>query len=353
MYKLSNLVRFVKKSTMAPTMSPLEVQRVQTLAHSKINELPPQFIRPANERPENTKALEGVKVPTISLTQPHEELVRQVHEACSKWGFFLLIDHGIPSDLIASLQEVGKEFFALPMEEKESYANDASKGQFEGYGTKMTKNLEEKIEWIDYFFHMLTPAQKVNHDFWPKKPESYRHVNEEYTKALTQVMDKIFELLSEGLGLDANVLKSSCGGDNIELEMKINMYPPCPQPELALGVEAHTDMSALTLLVSNDVPGLQVWKDDNWVAAGYTPDALFVHIGDQVEVLSNGKYNSVLHRSLVSKDRMRMSWAVFCGPPHEAVIGPLRSLVGNANPPKYSTKTYAEYRHRKFNKLPQ
>ena len=57
-----------------------------------------------------------------------------------------------------------------------------------------------------------------------------------------------------------------------------------PQPELALGVEPHTDMSALTILVPNDVPGLQVWKDDNWVAVNLLENAIFVHVGDQIEV---------------------------------------------------------------------
>lgn len=95
----------------------------------------------------------------------------------------------------------------------------------------------------------------------------------------------ILELLSEGLGLENKALKSCLGGEEIELEMKINMYPPCPQPELALGVEPHTDMSALTLLVPNNVPGLQIWKDNNWVAVNYLQNALFVHIGDQLEVM--------------------------------------------------------------------
>ena len=71
------------------------------------------------------------------------------------------------------------------------------------------------------------------------------------------------------------------------------------------------------------------------------------------QVLSNGKYKSVLHRSLVNKERMRMSWAVFVVPPHETVIGPLPELIDEKNPAKYSTKTYAEYRYRKFNKIPQ
>lgn len=111
-----------------------------------------------------------------------------------------------------------------------------------------------------------------------------REVNEEYNNEVLRVTDKVLELLSEGLGLERKALRSNLGGEEIELEMKINMYPPCPQPELALGVEPHTDMSGLTILVPNDVPGLQVWKDNNWVGVDYIPNALFVHIGDQIEV---------------------------------------------------------------------
>nr|QIC54080.1 flavonoid isomerase [Paeonia lactiflora] len=329
------------------------VERVKHWPASELSQLPPQFVRPPHEQPENSKAVEGVTVPIISLSHPHNQLVKEVSMACSEWGFFLVTDHGISPSLIQQLQKVGQEFFELSLEEKENYANDPGRGKFEGYGTKMTKNHDEKVEWIDYFFHLMSPPSMVNHDIWPKHPPSYREVTEEYNKELIRVTNKLLELLSEGLGLESKVLKSSVGGQEIIVEMKINMYPPCPQPELALGVEPHTDMSALTLLVPNNVPGLQVWKEGNWVAVDYLPNALFVHVGDQIEVLSNGKYRSVLHRSLVNKDRTRMSWAVFFTPPHEALIGPLPELINDQNPEKYSAKTYAEYRRRKFNKLPQ
>jgi len=108
------------------------------------------------------------------------------------------------------------------------------------------------------------------------------------------VTDVLLELISEGLGLEKNVLKASLGGDQMEIEMKINLYPPCPQPQLALGVEPHTDMSAVTILVPNDVPGLQVWKDGNWFAADYLPNALFCHIGDQIEVKCDKTVNLLL-----------------------------------------------------------
>ncbi|KAL3504121.1 hypothetical protein ACH5RR_033962 [Cinchona calisaya] len=331
----------------------MEVMRVQDLAKESIHELPAQFVRPAHERPENSQAIEGVKMPLISMSQPHDVLVDEISKACCEWGLFLITDHGISPSLIQELQEVGQEFFKLPNEEKERYANDPSTGKFEGYGTKMTKNLDAKVEWIDYFFHLTYPTAKVNYDIWPKKPSSYRKVTDEYNSEILRVINKLLELLSEGLGLDGKVLKSSLGGEDIEMEMKINMYPPCPQPELALGVEPHTDMSALTALLPNDVPGLQIFKDGKWFAVNYLPDALLVHVGDQIEVLSNGKYKSVLHRSLVNRERTRMSWAMFSAPPHEKMIGPLPELVDDKNPAKYSTKTFAEFRHRKFNKLPQ
>lgn len=332
----------------------MEVERIQALSQGDLNHLPSKFIRPDHERPENSKAIEGVGVPVISLSQPHDQIMNEISAASSEWGFFLIKDHGIPLSLIEQLRGVGEEFFKLPQEIKERYANDPSSGNFEGYGTKMTKNLEDKLEWVDYFFHIMYPPSKVNLDMWPQNPTSYRGVTEEYNTELLRITVKLLELLSEGLGLEKDTLKSSLGGEeNIEMEMKINMYPPCPQPELALGVEPHTDMSALTLLVPNNVPGLQVWKDGNWVAVQYIEDAIFVHIGDQIEVLSNGKYKSILHRSLVNKENMRMSWAVFVSPPHETLIGPIPRILSEKNPAKFSTKTYAEFRRRKFNKLPQ
>ncbi|XP_050213313.1 flavonol synthase 1-like [Mercurialis annua] len=330
----------------------MEVKRVQALANVGLEELPPQFVRSADERPENTKAIEGLPVPVISMSMPHDDLVNELYNACSRWGFCLVTDHGVPIPLIQKLKEVGQQFFALPQEEKEAYANDPINGKFEGYGTKMTRNDDEKIEWIDYFFHVIAPLSRVNYDMWPKSP-SYREVTEEYKKEIERITDEILKLLSKGLGLEENVLKSRLGGEKIEMEMKINMYPPCPQPQLALGVEPHTDMSALTILVPNHVPGLHLWNDGHWVAVNYLPNALFIHVGDQLQILSNGKYKSVLHRSVVNKERMRMSWAVFIAPPHEASIGPIPELVDDRDPPKYSTKTFAEFRYRKFNKLPQ
>lgn len=106
-----------------------------------------------------------------------------------------------------------------------------------------------------------------------------------YAKYMREVAAKLFESLSLGLGLESHVLKEAAGWEEIEYLLKINYYPPCPRPDLTLGVVAHTDLSAITILVPNEVPGLQVLKDEHWIEAKNIPNALIIHIGDQIEVI--------------------------------------------------------------------
>ncbi|XP_039039747.1 flavonol synthase/flavanone 3-hydroxylase-like [Hibiscus syriacus] len=113
-----------------------------------------------------------------------------------------------------------------------------------------------------------------------------REVNKEYSQEVRKVVEKLFRWLSMGLGLEADVLKEGAGGEEIEYMMKINYYPPCLRPDLTLGVSFHTDLSAITVLEPNDVPGLQVFKDGLWINAKYIPGSLIIHIGDQIEVTS-------------------------------------------------------------------
>lgn len=181
---------------------------MQALAFATdLNELPAKFIRPAHERPENTKPLEGLSVPVISLAKPRDVLVKEIYEAATEWGVFLLENHGIPPPLIAKLQEVGSEFFKQPPEEKEKYANDPSSGKFEGYGTKMTKNHDEKVEWVDYFFHLMSPTSKVNYQIWPQVPSSYRYILSRLDPSL--FLSGLFSLCFNFLSSQMNFLSAN------------------------------------------------------------------------------------------------------------------------------------------------
>nr|ALG75883.1 flavonol synthase [Carthamus tinctorius]ATZ81758.1 FLS1 [Carthamus tinctorius] len=336
----------------------MEVQRVQEIASlSSLNgTIPKEYIRAVTEQPAIT-TIHGVllEVPVIDLSLPDaEKLVASISEASKEWGIFQVVNHGIPSELISRLQKVGREFFELPLEEKETIAKPANmKDGIEGYGTKLQKEVEGKKGWVDHLFHRVWPPSVINYNFWPKNPPTYREINEEYTQKLIEVSDKLFGFLSKGLGLEENKMKEALGGKDLTYMLKINYYPPCPCPELALGVAPHTDLSATTILVPNEVQGLQVFKDNHWYDVAYIPNALIIHIGDQIEILSNGKYKAVFHRTTVNKDKTRMSWPVFLEPPAEFEVGPIPQLINQDNPPKYKTKKFKDYLYCKLNKLPQ
>ncbi|KAG9451012.1 hypothetical protein H6P81_010977 [Aristolochia fimbriata] len=332
-----------------------EVERVQSVAAFSKDTIPSEFIRSEEERPGTTTFHGPVpEIPTVDLSDPDQNrVVAEMAEVSAEWGIFQLVNHGIPEEVIRKLQKVGKEFFELPQEEKEAYAIKPGAETLEGYGTKLQKDLGGKKAWVDFLFHNIWPESRINYGVWPQNPSSYREANEEYAVYMRGVVDKVLNCLSLGLGLEGGVLKAAVGGEDLEYLLKINYYPPCPRPDLALGVVAHTDMSAVTILVPNEVPGLQVFKDGHWFDAKYIPNALIVHIGDQIEILSNGKYKSVLHRTTVNKEKTRMSWPVFCSPPPEMEVGPLPELVSNENPAKYKTKKYKDYQYCKLNKLPQ
>ncbi|KAK9190408.1 hypothetical protein WN943_019013 [Citrus x changshan-huyou] len=291
------------------------------------------------------------EIPTIDLNDPDQErLTGAIAEASQEWGIFQVINHGIPSELINKLQGVGREFFELPQEEKEAYARPRDAKDIEGYGTRLQKEAEEKKSWVDHIFHRIWPPASRNYRFWPKNPPSYREVNE-YANCMRGVVNKLFRCLSLGLGVEGHALKEAVGGDELEYMLKINYYPPCPRPDLAPGLVPHTDLSSITILVPNDVPGLLAFKGDRSIDVNYIPNALIVTIGDQIEILSNGKYKAVLHKATPHKEKTRISWPVFLDPPADMVVGPLPQLVNGKNPPKYEAKKYKDYVHFKLDEL--
>ncbi|KAK8966237.1 Flavonol synthase/flavanone 3-hydroxylase [Platanthera guangdongensis] len=333
----------------------MEVERVQAISSLAfgLDTIPPEFVRLEEEQPGMTTFHGPVpEIPVADLGGGKGEgAMEAVVKAAEEWGIFQVVNHGIPAKAVKELQRVGSEFFELPQAEKEKYA--MKEGKIEGYGTKLQKEVKGKKAWVDFLFHNVWPPASIDLAVWPENPPEYRKVNEEYTQHLLIVAENLMKWLSEGLGLEGHALRMALGGDELEYLLKINYYPPCPRPDLALGVVAHTDLSAITILVPNEVPGLQFFRDGCWFDVKYVPNALIIHIGDQIEILSNGRYKSVLHRTTVSKEKTRMSWPVFIAPPPEKIIGPLSELLNDKNPAKFKSKKFKDYQYCKINKLPQ
>ncbi|EXB60488.1 1-aminocyclopropane-1-carboxylate oxidase 1 [Morus notabilis] len=99
-------------------------------------------------------------------------------------------------------------------------------------------------------------------------------------------------------------------------------YPHCPHPEFVRGLREHTDAGGIIIMLHDDqVPGLQFLKDGEWIAVPPSKNStISVNTGDQVEILSNGRYKSVLHCVTAEKNGSRLSVATFYNPAGDAII---------------------------------
>lgn len=115
----------------------------------------------------------------------------------------------------------------------------------------------------------------------------------EYAKEIGTLMNRLLKLLSQGLGLEKDCLHKKLG-ENPTLKAQANYYPPCPDPELTLGLAVHTDLNALTVLrQTKGVKGLQVIKDGKWVGVDPLSNAFVINLGDQIQVSIFLLHNSV------------------------------------------------------------
>ena len=103
-----------------------------------------------------------------------------------------------------------------------------------------------------------------------------------YCTSVRGLVLRLLEAISESLGLKADHIGNSLGKHG--QHMALNYYPPCPQPELTYGLPGHTDPNLITILLQDDVPGLQVLRDGKWVAVNPIPYTFIVNIGDQMQV---------------------------------------------------------------------
>ncbi|WVZ08597.1 hypothetical protein V8G54_021943 [Vigna mungo] len=250
--------------------------------------------------------------PTIDLGQIDSPLkvVRgkcreKLKKVAEKWGVMNLMNHGIPEELLNRLRKAGETFFSLPIEEKEKYANDQASGKIEGYGSKLANNA--MANWSGKIISSTLFILKTNATSPSGQPNLLITREHSSSSQLRRLATKILEALSIGLGLEGGILEKEMGGmEELLLQLKINYYPICPQLELALGVETHTDISSLTFLLYNMVSGLQLFYKGKWVTAKCVPNSIFMHIGDTIEILSNRRYKSILHRGLVNKEKEKI-----------------------------------------------
>ncbi|CAL2277918.1 unnamed protein product [Prunus armeniaca] len=310
----------------AQTIEASKVTSIKSLAESPaLNSVPTAYnfnINPNEEADPNDPEF-AIPIVDMSLltSGSHVQWSKIIHDLvkiCQELGFFIAINHGVPESLMKAMIDACHGFFSLPDEEKQEFKSGDDVLEMLSMGPAIIWH------WTNSFCGGTSSSE----------------VSMEFSKRSREVALEKTRAISESLGLEPNYIQM----------LAANYYPPCPQPEHAIGIPHHTDHGLVTLLIQNKMNGLQVEHNGKWLTVDGPANGFFVNLADQMQILTNGKYKSVMHRATVNNKATRISVAIPHGPSVETIVAPAPELLEKkGQAPKYLAMNYKEIYN--FNKV--
>ncbi|KAL3724723.1 hypothetical protein ACJRO7_029827 [Eucalyptus globulus] len=299
---------------------------VKGLLDAGATKIPKIFVGPTDEIAEDNlnHTLSDAQIPLFDLSQiqntkSRKEIVDGIRAASGEWGFFQLINHGIASSLMESMLNSIRRFNeGDPEVKKQYYSRDRNRKVI--FNSNFDLYVSASASWRD----TLTINLRVSDDLDPTElPSACREATMEYIKQVRELANLVLELL-----------------------FVCHYYPECPEPELTWGAKKHRDPSFFTILLQDQIGGLQVLHQGHWICVKPIPGSLVVNIGDFLQIISNKRLMSVEHRVLANRMGPRVSVACFVAGmigPLEKVYGPIEELVSEESPPLYREFRPSEY----------
>nr|XP_043611145.1 protein SRG1-like isoform X2 [Erigeron canadensis] len=282
----------------------LIVPSVQELAKQPITKIPPRYVRQLDHH-EDELTTTTSSVPVIDLhnlfadtsSDMYSNELNKLHVASKEWGFFQVINHEISESLLDDFKRKVLNFFNLPMNEKQKLWQDED--NLEGFGQLFVVSENQKLDWSDMFGITTLPHDLRKHQLFQKLPLNFRETLETYSTEMKKLALSILGQMAKALGMDTQEM-TELFQDGYQA-MRMNYYPPCPEPKMALGFSPHSDADALTILYQlNETEGLQILKDGKW---------------------------SIEHQATVNSNKERLSVATFYSSRMGTELGPAQSLV--------------------------
>eukprot|EP01134_Creolimax_fragrantissima_P002303 CFRG2303T1 len=271
------------------------------------------------------------------------EICRQWKNAMSECGFAIITGHGVDPSILQKVLRYGKDFFAQPLHLKEEISVPGGYGTAGGYNRigkeavgrshDMSKNnVSDYVESLT--FNQLGAKPDPTICLY----DDFNMTIEAYSKAMKQLVQGMMRLTAVSLNLNSNHFDECF--QNGDYFLKLSWYPEqCPPDAGRMRYSAHTDYQCITILKVEDVPGLEVYMNEEWVP--WTNDVL----------------KSAIHRvacpSLETSDtshKGRLSIVFFSGPSPDTIVAPIKECIEIGSTSKYAPITAGEYLKMKVSK---
>ncbi|KAJ0969151.1 hypothetical protein J5N97_022028 [Dioscorea zingiberensis] len=316
---------------------------VKGLVDSGITTIPAIFRHPHLHH-DLSPAASHLSIPTVDLSLPRSTVIDHIVSASKQWGFFQVVNHGIPLSAIENTISAIRSFHELPADVRSQHYTRERVG-----GVSYSSNLDlfraRAASWRDTVqIHMGPVRPEVD-----RIPAVCRAETLAWDEHAKEIAREVMGMMCEGLGLDTRRMEEmSCLEDRL---MVCHYYAPCPEPDRTFGIVDHTDAAVLTVLIQDMIGGLQVKKEEDgkevWVDVKPIPGALVINVGELLQIISNDIYKSAGHRVVANSHQdARVSIAIFYNPGKRGesdLYGPLPELISSEKGAFYQNFTISEY----------
>jgi isopenicillin N synthase-like dioxygenase len=255
------------------------------------------------------------------------DVARQIDEACSSVGFFLISGHGIDTALASRLDAAARTFFALTDDDKAAVAMPLAGRAWRGWfpvGGELTSGRPDRKEGLYVGIELPQDDPRVvaglplhGPNLFPTHPGELGPLIGEWFAAMTRLGHLLMRALSRSLGLVDSWINDHLTADPVCL-FRIFHYPPGDESDW--GVGAHTDYGLLTILMQDDCGGLQVRAGTEWVDVEPVENTFVCNVGDMLERMTAGRWRSAPHRVRNTSGRSRLSFPFFFDPSWNADV---------------------------------
>ncbi|MGE0719750.1 MAG: isopenicillin N synthase family dioxygenase [Alphaproteobacteria bacterium] len=289
-----------------------------------------------------------------------EALGAQLRQAFMEVGFYFVVGHGVPQDLVDATFEEVKRFHAMPLDRKLALRIDehnigympmrGATTRFNALGTPYKPNANEAI----FFKRELAPDHPdvvagkrfrgVNH--WPDEAElpGFRTAILNYCDTMEALARRLLPIYAAAMDLPPDWFAPAFA--DAMFTLRTSHYPPSePMDEVTeWGLAPHTDTSFLTLLAQNRIPGLSLrLPGGDWIDAPAPEGAFLVNGGNMLRLWTNDRFLATPHRVINRSGGERYAIPFFFDCARDWPIDPVPTMVDAEHPRKHPTTSYAAF----------